>query len=161
MKRAFRMESPIGALNAVFEDEVLVSLSLGAGPSVRTGPFGPIAELEEYVERYFSGEDPGGPPVPIDLGAPKTFKGRVLRELINVGYGEVVTYKGLAERIGSPGAARAVGGAVGSNPYLIIVPCHRVVGSGHGGRAVLGGFSAGLGVKRALLRLEGRMDIAG
>jgi methylated-DNA-[protein]-cysteine S-methyltransferase len=63
----------------------------------------------------------------------------------------VLSYGDLARRIGKPGAARAVGGAMRNNPVPILVPCHRV--TAHDGS--LGGFSAGLNKKRALLRLEG------
>ena len=64
--------------------------------------------------------------------------------------GETVTYAELARRVGRPGAARAVGSAVGRNPISVIVPCHRVVGSD----GELTGFAGGLDRKRALLELE-------
>ena len=67
-------------------------------------------------------------------------------------YGETVSYKQLAERIGRPRAVRAVGAANGANPIPIIVPCHRVVG--HDGS--LTGFGGGLPLKRRLLELESR-----
>lgn len=76
----------------------------------------------------------------------------MLRELATgVPYGTVVGYGELADRVGSPGAAQAVGAAMGSNPLPIVVPCHRVVESGGG----LGGFGGGLETKRQLLALEG------
>jgi len=51
---------------------------------------------------------------------------------------------------------------VGANPYLLVIPCHRVLAKGRGGRSALGGFGAGLDVKRRLLALEGHMnDISG
>jgi len=80
-----------------------------------------------------------------------TFARTVLARLTEVRFGCLVTYGELAQSAGSPGAARAVGGAVGRNPLPIVVPCHRVIAAN--GR--LGGFSAGLLNKRALLRLEG------
>ncbi|MDX6356206.1 MAG: methylated-DNA-[protein]-cysteine S-methyltransferase, partial [Streptomyces sp.] len=66
-------------------------------------------------------------------------------------YGSVVAYQTLADRVGEPGAARAVGVAMGSNPIPIVVPCHRVIGSDGG----IGGFGGGLDTKRTLLALEG------
>jgi O-6-methylguanine DNA methyltransferase len=75
----------------------------------------------------------------------------VLCALAEVPFGALTTYGDLARRAARPGAARAVGGAVGRNPLPIAIPCHRVIASD--GR--LGGFSAGLPNKRALLRLEG------
>jgi methylated-DNA-[protein]-cysteine S-methyltransferase len=70
--------------------------------------------------------------------------------MARIPYGETVTYGELAALAGNPRAARAVGGACGRNPVLIIVPCHRVVAS-HG----LGGFGGGLDLKQRLLHLEG------
>ena len=84
------------------------------------------------------------------------FARAVLARLAEVPFGRLVTYGELAKLAGSPGAARAVGGAVGRNPLPIVVPCHRVIASD--GR--LGGFSAGLPNKRALLALEGH-DVGG
>ncbi len=78
------------------------------------------------------------------------FERLVWSKLSEIPYGKVVTYGQLAAAIGQPTACRAVANAVGKNPFLILLPCHRVV-SANG----LGGFSAGLDAKRALLRLEG------
>ncbi len=88
--------------------------------------------------------------VPLDLRFLPDFTRRVLTTLVTVPHGELITYGTLAMRAGSPGAARAVGGAVGRNPIPIIVPCHRVV-AGNG----IGGFGLGLPCKRALLGIEG------
>lgn len=66
-------------------------------------------------------------------------------------YGQTQSYRWVAESIGKPRAYRAVGNACAKNPFLIIQPCHRVVGS----RGKLGGFSAGLRLKRTLLTMEG------
>ena len=71
-------------------------------------------------------------------------------------YGEVVTYGDIAKSVGQPSAVRAVGAANGRNPIPILVPCHRVVGSG--GR--LTGYGGGLDLKAKLLRLEG-LDLRG
>jgi methylated-DNA-[protein]-cysteine S-methyltransferase len=76
----------------------------------------------------------------------------VLRELNSgVPFGSVVAYGDLAGRVGAPGAAQAVGVAMGSNPLPVVVPCHRVVESDGG----IGGFGGGLETKRKLLALEG------
>lgn len=91
--------------------------------------------------------------IPVDMSGIPEFSRRVYEELRRVPSGSTVTYGELAARVGSAGAARAVGQAVGRNPFVIVVPCHRVVGSG--GR--LGGFSApgGVATKKALLEIEG------
>lgn len=65
-------------------------------------------------------------------------------------YGQTVSYKEIAERLGRPGAARAVGAANHKNPILIVIPCHRVLGANGG----LVGYAAGLDVKKQLLALE-------
>ncbi|MGP4114023.1 methylated-DNA--[protein]-cysteine S-methyltransferase [Streptomyces sp. 4N509B] len=80
------------------------------------------------------------------------FTERALRELAaSVPFGSVVGYGELAERVGEPDAARAVGAAMGANPLPVVVPCHRVVAAG----GEIGGFGGGLPTKRALLALEG------
>ena len=88
--------------------------------------------------------------VPLDLsGTP--FQRSVWQELCRIPFGKSVSYSEIAERIGRPAAARAVAQAIGRNPCLIIIPCHRVLGK----NGSLTGFSAGLELKRALLDLEG------
>ena len=87
----------------------------------------------------------------VDLRQVTPFTARVLRETRKIRFGQVASYGEIAARIGSPGASRAVGGALGRNPVPIIIPCHRVVAQG--GR--LGGFTGGMPTKRFLLGLEG------
>ena len=79
------------------------------------------------------------------------FQKRVWKSLPNIPYGKTASYKDIAAMIGAPYAIRAVGGACGKNPVPIIVPCHRVI-SADGN---LGGYSGGLRIKKALLKLEG------
>jgi methylated-DNA-[protein]-cysteine S-methyltransferase len=80
------------------------------------------------------------------------FQRAVWQELRAIPYGETISYKELAERIGKPKAVRAVGAANGANPIPIIIPCHRVIGND----GSLTGFGGGLPLKRRLLELEGR-----
>lgn len=90
--------------------------------------------------------------VPLDWSLTGGFNERVLRELFtSVPFGTTAGYQDLARRVGEPGASRAVGVAMGSNPLPVVVPCHRVVESGGG----LGGFGGGRETKRELLALEG------
>lgn len=88
--------------------------------------------------------------VPLDLQGTK-FQRKVWLELRSIPYGQTVTYADVAKSIGKPGAARAVGQAVGRNPCLVMVPCHRVLGK----NGTLTGFSAGMELKKQLLGLEG------
>ena len=90
--------------------------------------------------------------VKLDLSALTAFQRRVLDRCGRIGYGRTKTYGELAREIGRPKAARAVGGALGSNPVPLVIPCHRVVA----GDGSLGGFSAeqGVSLKRHLLDME-------
>ena len=89
--------------------------------------------------------------VPMDLGNMRPFQRRVLDETQAIRRGTVVTYGEIAHRVGLPGAAQAVGQALGHNPLPIVIPCHRVIAA----QGDLGGFTGGLPVKIDLLTLEG------
>jgi len=102
------------------------------------------SELDEYFAGRLSRFT-----VPLDLRG-TTFQLQVWQLLQNIPYGETVSYSELARFLGRAKAARAVGGAVGSNPISIIVPCHRVIGADGN----LTGYGGGLRRKRALLDLE-------
>ena len=103
-------------------------------------------ELDEYFERRRTRFD-----LQIDLAVVADFNRRVLDELAQVPYGEVVTYGELAARAAHPRAARAVGTVMNRNPLPIVLPCHRVIGA----NGKLTGYGGGLHRKEALLRLEG------
>ncbi len=90
------------------------------------------------------------PEVPIDWRGVPEFDRAVLTAIRAIPPGDAWTYGEVAEAIGKPGAARAVGGALGRNRVPVIVPCHRVVAANG-----LGGFGLGLDAKRALLAAEG------
>ena len=79
------------------------------------------------------------------------FQRRVWKALLEIPFGETKTYGEVAEMIGDKKACRAVGGAVGKNPVLIMIPCHRVIATGRR----LGGFSVGTDIKKALHKIEG------
>ncbi len=99
---------------------------------------------------YFSGREVAFD-YPLDVENATPFQQAVWAAMRQITYGQTRSYQRIAEKIGRPRAARAVGNACGRNPLPIIQPCHRVVGSN--GR--LGGFSGGLDLKKALLELEG------
>ena len=90
--------------------------------------------------------------LPLDLGG-TPFQLRVWHELERIPYGETRSYLQIAAAIGAPKAVRAVGAANGANPIPIVVPCHRVIGSG--GKLV--GYGGGLPLKKRLLTLEGAL----
>ncbi len=107
-------------------------------------------KLNDLV-RYFSGEIVDFSDYEVDLSHLSDFDQKVLFEVRKIPYGSVVTYSVLAERIGQPGAARAVGNALRKNPALVVIPCHRVVA-----KDGLGGYVLGIDAKRRMLELERR-----
>lgn len=89
--------------------------------------------------------------LPVDLSGARPFQRAVLTAISKIPFGETRSYAWVARAIGKPGAARAVGQALHTNPIPIIIPCHRVVASD----GSLGGYGGGLPMKKKLLRLEG------
>lgn len=100
------------------------------------------------LEEYFAGKRQEFY-LPLDLSGTR-FRQSVWQQAQLITFARTATYGDIARRIGSPGAARAVGSALGANPVPIIIPCHRVIGAG----GVLTGFSSGLLIKRLLLEHE-------
>jgi methylated-DNA-[protein]-cysteine S-methyltransferase len=155
--------SPIGELLMAGDGEQLQRLHMRN--SRHSTPIGdgwmrdgnPFADLCEQLDQYFAGErrefdlalDPQG----------SEFELRVWRALRQIPYGETESYGELAERIGHPGSARAVGAANGQNPMAVVIPCHRVIGA----NGSLTGYAGGLERKRLLLDIESpltRLDLS-
>ncbi|WP_129669760.1 methylated-DNA--[protein]-cysteine S-methyltransferase [Phytoactinopolyspora endophytica] len=148
-------DSPIGPLLLTADDYGLTGLYM---EERRHGPpdvdpswirnDAAFRDAAEQLDAYFAGEikefdlslNPSGTP----------FQREVWSALRTIGYGEVCSYRDIAEQIGRPTAFRAVGLANGRNPISIIVPCHRVVGTS----GSLTGYGGGLERKQALLDLE-------
>ena len=105
--------------------------------------------LVESLQAYLNGKKVDFP-VKLDLSTATPFQKSVWEAARSIPYSETRSYRWVAEKIGKPGAARAVGQALGKNPLPIIVPCHRVIASD----GSLGGYSGGLDMKRNLLKLE-------
>ncbi|AWT42479.1 MULTISPECIES: methylated-DNA--[protein]-cysteine S-methyltransferase [Streptomyces] len=147
-----------GLVNVVFHatdavrERALRRLAERLGTEPVEAPDSPLlAEAIRQVEAYFAGERHSFE-LPLDWSLISGFNRQVLRELASgVPFGTVVGYGDLARRVGQPGAAQAVGMAMGANPLPVVVPCHRVVESDGG----IGGFGGGLETKRKLLALEG------
>ncbi len=104
-----------------------------------------LAELESYLARGLREFESS-----IDLRGTE-FQRKVWREVRAIPYGTTCSYRDIAERIGHPGAYRAVGAANGANPIPIILPCHRVIGRD----GSLRGYGGGLALMERLLHLEG------
>jgi methylated-DNA-[protein]-cysteine S-methyltransferase len=148
------VDSPIGELLLSGDGEQLQRLHMqdsgqraqpGAGWRRESAPF---AELCDQLDEYF-----GGDRRQFDLGLDprgSEFELRVWKALRQIPYGETEAYGELAERIGHPGHARAVGAANARNPIAVVIPCHRVIGAD----GSLTGYAGGLERKRLLLDLE-------
>jgi len=161
--RCVVLPSPLGRLYAAFSERGLVRLSFGR--SVKEAAF--VKELRLPARRIEADDDEctrqlaeelvsyfDGIPEPfrtkLDLRAGTPFQRRVWRALRRIPFGKTQSYSDVARRVGVPRGARAVGQAVGANPVPIIIPCHRVIRTS----GELGGFGAGLPIKRWLLRHE-------
>jgi len=122
----------------------------GEEPRFERGLFRP---LQRRITGYFEGENVDFSTDPaVFLDGIRPFGRKVLRACRNIPHGQTATYGALAARVGSPAAARAVGGAMAANPIPLIIPCHRVLRADGG----LGGFSAtgGTATKQRLLQHE-------
>ena len=113
-----------------------------------------LVKSKDWLEKYFNGENPSIDEITLNYIGTE-FRKTVWEILKDISYGELVTYKHIAEKIAKTKgletmSAQAVGGAVGQNPLLIFIPCHRVIGVD----GSLTGYAAGLENKRFLLNLE-------
>jgi methylated-DNA-[protein]-cysteine S-methyltransferase len=119
---------------------------------------GAVADLAERLTRYAAGEFDDFLDVAVETTHHSPFAASVAEAVRRIPYGETRSYGELAALVGRPRAARAVGGVMAKNRTPLVVPCHRVLGSG----GALGGFSAmdGVRMKRRLLELEAAVDVA-
>lgn len=108
-------------------------------------------KIDNWLEIYVSGKNPKID-LPLASHPFSPFTQQVHKELSKIGYGKTISYKDLSSRCQRPNAYRAAGSACGRNPFLLIIPCHRVINSQGG----LGGFGGGLEIKEALLSFESR-----
>jgi len=145
--------SPIGDLLLTSDGDALTGLHMDPGEGFTIDPNWEdgddvLTRAADQLRAYFAGELKTFD-VPLALaGTP--FQQRVWRELRRVPYGQTISYRELARRVGNPQASRAVGAANGQNPVAVIVPCHRVIASD----GTLGGFGGGLERKEWLLNHE-------
>ena len=111
-----------------------------------------IAEAVAGIAALLAGERRDLTDIPLDDGDVDEFRRRVYAATREIGPGETATYGEIARAIGDPGAARAVGAALGANPFPIVIPCHRVLAAD----GALHGFSApgGIATKQRMLEIE-------
>ncbi|HLT69171.1 MAG TPA: methylated-DNA--[protein]-cysteine S-methyltransferase [Acidimicrobiales bacterium] len=133
------------------EDRALEELATRISPRVVRAPRR-LDPVRRQLEEYFAGRRRAFD-IPLDRRLSRGYRRAVLEELSRVPYGQTVSYRDLAVRTGRPGASRAVGSAMATNPIPIVVPCHRVLRTG----GALGGYGGGLEAKVWLLRHEGAL----
>ncbi len=140
-----RFKTPFGpAWAAVNADGAITAFSFGEGDGGGTHN----ARVARQIEEFFAGKRQT---FDFPLAPEGTaFQKRVWAELLNIPFGETISYGEVARRIGNPAACRAVGSANGRNPIAVVVPCHRVIG----GNGKLTGYGGGLELKDKLLAWE-------
>ena len=143
--------SPAGITRLCLPDDLAEPAPAVLSPPQEAPAF--VAVTLGCLERYFRGARESFDAVPLDLSGLSQARCTLYNALRRIGWGETTTYGGLAEMMGMPGAAQAVGQAMGKNPIPVIIPCHRVLAAGNR----MGGFSApgGIRTKQHLLDLEG------
>lgn len=147
-----RIDTPKGVFLILFSDAGIYEIYFPGSEPEKEYPHRslPWPELGRDLIRYLQGENIDWSKYPLDCSGYPPFIAAVLEEVRRIPYGEVITYRQAAEKAGSPLAWRAAGQALKTNRHPVIVPCHRVVGSG----GKLGGFSGPPGWKKMLLDLE-------
>ena len=148
-------ESPIGTLAIYSNGRALCRIEIASQNFIcdsQSEALPIFAETKRWLDTYFSSERPDFTPRLELCGT--DFQKKVWTELLKIPFGQTATYGEIAKRVGCR-SAQAVGQAVGQNPILIIVPCHRVVAAG----GKLGGFSAGIERKIWLVKNEGFEDL--
>ena len=149
-------DSPLGRITLCSDGTYLTAVTFDGQkfegkhiPADAVPGFCPVLEQTRlWLKAYFAGKNPDFlPPIRLEGTA---FQKAVWELLLQIPYGETVTYGQLAKRLGCR-SAQAVGGAVGRNPISILIPCHRVVGAD----GSLTGYAGGVEKKEWLLKIEG------
>ena len=136
--------SLLGPITISEEGGKIISLLFSYSEYSDSSPL--LEKAKEEIEEYFQGKRKTFD-LPLDAKGTE-FQKRVWKELLDIRYGETLSYGEIGDRIGTK-AYRAIGNACGKNPIPILIPCHRVVGKDN-----IGGFSLGLDLKRKLLDIE-------
>lgn len=142
------VQTPHGFFTFVEEDGCIIQVRFGQAADACEEASPLLLAAEEQLLAYFDGKLRSFSLPAAAQGTP--FQKQCWDALLAIPYGETMTYGQLAKTIGCPGAVRAVGMAAHRNPLPILIPCHRLIGSG--GR--LTGYAGGIPLKEALLRLE-------
>lgn len=161
----FECDVEYGALKIQGDSDVITGISIG--PTLGTGPTGAALALASLpvwashsigeIVRYLQEGEGNLIDIPLDWNCVTPFEKETLQEARKIPVGKTITYGELASRIDRPKSARAVGRALGKNPFLLAVPCHRVIGSD----GALRGFSAegGTKLKAKLIQMEAKSQL--
>lgn len=141
-------DSPLGSLYLVFTENALRRIDFKKPDELLRRDKAPSSLKKELREYFEKGIDEFTQKIVITEGT--EFEKKVWLSLKEIPYGETRTYKWLAEKVGKPTAFRAVGQALSRNPLPIVLPCHRIIESD----GSIGGYSAGVDIKRRLLDIE-------
>ena len=133
------IDSPTGPLTITASEEAITGIRFGADSDSNPNEITQMAAVQ--LSEYFQGNRVTFE-LPLEVSGTE-FQESVWGELLKIPSGETVSYAYVAQKIGKPKAARAVGGAVGANPIPIIIPCHRVMAS----NGAITGYSGGNGIK--------------
>ena len=149
-----KIASPLGSILLTADEDGLTGINFQDAEGAKKPPHGSVesavrfSEVERQISAYFRGELKE---FKLGLSVRGTaFQRSVWSALRDIPYGETISYRELAARVGRPSACRAVGAANGRNPLPIVVPCHRVIGS----NGKLTGYYGGTHLKEYLLNLE-------
>jgi methylated-DNA-[protein]-cysteine S-methyltransferase len=148
MKEYAVMETPLGNVRAEVWDGYLVRLQFTEEPVTDTFLDGVLMDVRIQLGLYFQGKLDTFD-IPVAFGG-TDFQHKVWMEVNKIPFGETSTYEKIANNLGNPNAVRAVGTAIGANPILIMLPCHRIVGK----YGQLTGYAGGLWRKSKLLEME-------
>ncbi len=157
MEYTYHYNSPLGGITLASNGSSLTGLwfdgqkyfAATLPPEHESKPLPVFEQTSNWLDIYFSGREPAFTP-PLQLQA-SPFRLAVWEILRQIPFGQTITYAEIARQIAAPKSAQAVGGAVAHNPISLIIPCHRVVGTG----GSLTGYAGGLDKKQYLLALEG------
>ena len=147
--------SKLGKIKIEVEDKYIIGVDFVDGDKLQLDEINNenekviINKCKSQLEEYFNGQRKKFD-LEIKFVNGTEFQKNVWNELCKINYGDTVSYKEIAERIGNPKACRAVGGANNKNPIAIIVPCHRVIGK----NGTMVGYANGIDNKAFLLSLE-------
>lgn len=145
--------SPIGIIRVFEASGKVTAIDISAkGAKIATNNSPVLQTAKSELEQYFAGKLTKFT-FPVDISSGTEFQRNVWRQISRINFGKTKSYSEIAKAIGKPKAARAVGGAVGSNPVPLVIGCHRVMGAS----GKITGYSGGKGIptKEWLLEHEG------